>query len=121
MVAMTMPHDAPTAAELVEAVREWLTREVMPGAEPVNRFHARVAANILAIVEREIELGTGSGARPIELGSICSGWRTMPSSPRRSVRAASTTASTRCVVWCGTVWATSSRVANPRYLDRVEH
>jgi hypothetical protein len=61
--AMTAPHDAPSAAQLVEAVREWLEREVMSATEGRLRFHARVAANVLAIVERELELGGGQAAR----------------------------------------------------------
>ena len=51
------PHDAPSASELVEAVREWLERDVMPSAEGRLRFHGRVAINMLGMVEREIELG----------------------------------------------------------------
>jgi hypothetical protein len=47
----------PTAAELVEAVREWLERDVAPEADGRLRFHARVAVNMLAIVERELVLG----------------------------------------------------------------
>ena len=54
---MTGPHDVPTAAELVEAVREWLERDVAPEAHGRLRFHARVAVNMLAIVERELVLG----------------------------------------------------------------
>jgi hypothetical protein len=50
-------HDLPTAAELLEAVREWLETEVMPATDERLRFHARVAANVLAIVERELALG----------------------------------------------------------------
>jgi hypothetical protein len=60
---MTAPHDAPSAAQLVEAVREWLERDVMPSTEGRLRFHARVAANVLAIVERELELGDEQAAR----------------------------------------------------------
>lgn len=56
---MTAPHDAPTAAELVEAVREFLEGDVMAATEGRVRFHARVAARALAIVERELEAGTG--------------------------------------------------------------
>ncbi|GIU89378.1 MAG: hypothetical protein KatS3mg010_0477 [Acidimicrobiia bacterium] len=48
--------DRPTAAELVTAVREWIEREVMPSAEGRVAFHARVAANALGIVERELTL-----------------------------------------------------------------
>jgi hypothetical protein len=60
---MTSPHDAPSAAQLVEAVREWLEREVMTTTEGRLRFHARVAANVLAMVERELELGADQAAR----------------------------------------------------------
>ncbi len=59
---MTAPHDAPNANELLEAVREWIDRELIPGTEGRLRFHARVAANVLGIVEREIELGPGQAA-----------------------------------------------------------
>lgn len=59
---MTAPHDAPNGTELLEAVREWIEREVIPGTEGRLRFHARVAANVLGIVEREIELGPAQGA-----------------------------------------------------------
>src|SRR5262249_16003132 len=61
------PHGRPTASELLEAVREFLTRPVMPPSPPRRvrpaspgqlPFHARVAANVLAIVARELELGT---------------------------------------------------------------
>lgn len=54
---MTVPHDAPTAAELLESVREWLERDVVPAVEGRLQFHARVAANVLDIVAREMELG----------------------------------------------------------------
>jgi hypothetical protein len=48
------PHDAPSAAELVEAVREFLEGDVASATEGRVRFHARVAARVLAIVEREL-------------------------------------------------------------------
>ncbi len=51
------PHGRPTASELLEAVREFLTGQVMPATTGQLAFHARVAANILAIVARELELG----------------------------------------------------------------
>lgn len=51
------PHDRPTAAELVEAVREFLQRDVMDATSGRVHFHARVAANVLAIVERELAAG----------------------------------------------------------------
>ena len=54
---MTAPHDVPTAAQLVEAVREFLEGDVSAATEGRVRFHARVAANVCAIVERELALG----------------------------------------------------------------
>ena len=59
------PHDVPTAAELVEAVREWIDRDASSGA-PVSAFHARVAGNALAIVERELRLGDDHDRRHAE-------------------------------------------------------
>jgi aminoglycoside phosphotransferase (APT) family kinase protein len=44
----------PTAREILDAVRRFLTDDVMPGTTGRLSFHARVAANMLAIVEREL-------------------------------------------------------------------
>ncbi len=51
------PFGRPTAAELVEAVREYLEVNVMERSEGGARFEARVARNALAVVERELLLG----------------------------------------------------------------
>ena len=51
------PYGRPTASELLEAVREFLTDQVMPGTSGQLAFHARVAANVLGTVAREIEMG----------------------------------------------------------------
>ena len=50
-------YDPPTLAELVSAVREFLEEQAMPNLEGRDAFHARVAANALAIVARQLELG----------------------------------------------------------------
>jgi hypothetical protein len=55
---MVMPHDDPSARQLVEAVREWLERDVLAGTDGRLNFHTRVAINVLAMVERELELGS---------------------------------------------------------------
>jgi aminoglycoside phosphotransferase (APT) family kinase protein len=52
-------HDAPSATELLEAVRDFLVSDVMAGTGGRLRFHARVAANVVAMVGREIALGPG--------------------------------------------------------------
>jgi aminoglycoside phosphotransferase (APT) family kinase protein len=51
------PHGRPTASELLEAVREYLLGSVLPQTTGQLSFHARVAANVLAIAARELELG----------------------------------------------------------------
>jgi hypothetical protein len=48
-------NDRPTAEELLRAVERFLERDVVPRLEGVPRFHARVAANVVALVAREIE------------------------------------------------------------------
>jgi aminoglycoside phosphotransferase (APT) family kinase protein len=63
--ALPSPHGRPTASELLEAVREFLTGQVMPASSGQLAFHARVAANVLGIVARELELGPV----PAETGS----------------------------------------------------
>lgn len=59
-----MPTDRPHVNELVEAVREFLEREVQPALEGSLNFHTRVAVNVLRIVERE--LGSGEKLRADE-------------------------------------------------------
>jgi hypothetical protein len=44
----------PTAAELVAAVADFLGNDVRAATEGQVNFHARVAANVLRIVEREL-------------------------------------------------------------------
>jgi hypothetical protein len=51
------PHDIPSAVELLDAVREFLQSDVLPATEGRVRFHARVAANVVAMVARELALG----------------------------------------------------------------
>lgn len=47
-------HGRPTARELLDSVRGFLTDEVMAATSGRMSFHARVAANIISIVEREL-------------------------------------------------------------------
>ena len=49
-------YDRPEIRELVAVVKEFLERQAMPALEGRVAFHARVAANALGIVERELEL-----------------------------------------------------------------
>ncbi|QOF77871.1 DUF6285 domain-containing protein [Variovorax sp. 38R] len=49
--------DRPDIAELLEAVAAFLREQVVPATEGPVAFHARVAANTLDIVRREVQLG----------------------------------------------------------------
>jgi len=49
-------NDRPTGVELLRAVERFLEQEVVPQLDGPRRYHARVAANVVAIVAREIEM-----------------------------------------------------------------
>ena len=64
---MTAPHDRPTASELLEALHEWMERDLLPGVEGRLQFHTRVAINMVDIVRRELELGPDQDVRHQEV------------------------------------------------------
>ncbi|GAA2545835.1 DUF6285 domain-containing protein [Mycolicibacterium diernhoferi] len=66
---MTDLHYKPTAAELVAAVAEFLEGEVRTETTGALNFHARVAANVLRIVERELA-ATGEDEPRAELAAL---------------------------------------------------
>ncbi|MEQ1756466.1 MAG: DUF6285 domain-containing protein [Micropepsaceae bacterium] len=47
--------DQPSAVEIIGAVREFIEKQAIPQLTGRTAFHARVAANALAIVARELE------------------------------------------------------------------
>lgn len=49
--------DRPTMAELLEAVEEFIAKDIRPHLDAHRAFNARVAENILAIVRRELAMG----------------------------------------------------------------
>lgn len=55
----------PRTEELVESVRLWID-EIRPSLDPRNAFLARVAANALATVGRELTDGPAAEARAVE-------------------------------------------------------
>jgi hypothetical protein len=71
-----MTRGIPSSAELAEAVREFLEQEVIPATDGRLSFHARVAANVLGQLERELQNGlpeaTGDAdlAQAIRAGSV---------------------------------------------------
>lgn len=48
--------DRPSAAELLDAVRAFIEKDVITALDGTAKFHARVAANVLAIVGRELAM-----------------------------------------------------------------
>ena len=49
-------YDPPSLSELIAVVRDFIESQAMPKLEGRTAFHARVAANALAIVERQLQL-----------------------------------------------------------------
>jgi hypothetical protein len=63
---MTSLHDAPSAPDLVEAVREFLERDVIGATTGRTQFHTKVAIRVLAMVERELRDGARLEAAHLE-------------------------------------------------------
>jgi alcohol dehydrogenase class IV len=47
--------DRPTSVELLEAAADFVDREIVPAIEGARQFQARVVANVMRIVAREIQ------------------------------------------------------------------
>jgi len=62
-----MSRGIPSTAELARAVREFLEQEVMPATEGRLSFHARVAANVMGQIERELQFGLPDTAGDTDL------------------------------------------------------
>jgi hypothetical protein len=54
---MSDPVDLPTAEDLLQIVRELLVDSVLPATSGPLAYQVRIAANLLSIVLREMELG----------------------------------------------------------------
>lgn len=54
--------DQPSVTELLRAVNDFLRERVLPQLEGHAAFHGRVAANVLGIVQRELETAPGANA-----------------------------------------------------------
>jgi hypothetical protein len=50
-------NDRPDAGELLAVVERFLRDELVPALDGPRRFHTRVAANVLAVVARELARG----------------------------------------------------------------
>jgi hypothetical protein len=111
-----IPHDTPSAGELIEAVREWLERDVLTTTEGRVQFHTRVAVNVLSIVERELALGEGhAAAHRQRLTTVGVDDDTELAEAIRSGRLDDRLAEVRALVWESV--RDKLAVANPKYLD----
>jgi hypothetical protein len=54
----------PKTEELAKAVAGWID-EIRPGLDPRNAFLARVAVNVLGVVQRELTQGPAAEARAV--------------------------------------------------------
>ena len=57
----------PRADELLATVAEVLERDLVPALTGPAQHHARVAASLVGIVERELRLGPAADAREVEV------------------------------------------------------
>ena len=55
----------PRTEELAKAVAGWID-EIRPGLDPRNAFLARVAVNVLGVIQRELTQGPAAEARALE-------------------------------------------------------
>jgi hypothetical protein len=124
--------DRPLAAELAEAVREFIETEVLPRIDdPRLRFRALVALNGLGILEREIALSAPLVRREVEsLARLLGHADPLPDDPLelrrhaadlnlalvRRIRAGDAPEGT--LAHCLATVADKLRVASPRYLER---
>jgi hypothetical protein len=132
-------YDHPTAAELIAAARMQLERNVLPAlAEPRLRFQTLVAANVLAIVERELAGGEAHLAAAWQRMAELLGEQrviTPPAGPELRAAVAAQNLALCDAIRAGAFDAGPRRqallahlrhaaeaelaVANPRYLERV--
>jgi hypothetical protein len=124
--------DRPHAAELAEAVREFIETEVLPVIDdPRLRFRVLVAANGLGILERELTLGPAlvrhqveslarllgrEGPIPDDLAALRDRARDLDGELARRIRAGDVPEGALAHL-LATV-ADKLRIASPRYLER---
>jgi len=116
--------DRPNAAELAQAVREFIETEVLPGMDdPRLRFRTLVAANGLGILEREIALGASlarllghAGPLPDDVDELRRRAADLNRELARRIRAGDAPEGTLAHL-VATV-ADKLRIASPRYLER---
>ncbi len=99
-----MSHDRPPPAELAEAVREFLEREILPALDDHRlRFRTIVAINGLGILQRQLEASPAGPGEP-DVAELA-----------RAIRAGEAPADV--LETLKEHVAAKLRVANPKYLE----
>ncbi len=100
--------DRPTALELIEAVTEYLSTEVLPSATDHRaKFRTLVALNALGIAYRELQAGTDVGLADDEAAELA-----------RRIRAGDVRDDDHARLKEHV--AAKLRISNPAYLERYE-
>jgi hypothetical protein len=60
-----MPLSLSPAPDMLATIRAYLETEILPGLRDPQRFNVRVAANMLAMIERELTLGAAATAEEL--------------------------------------------------------
>ncbi len=120
-----MSQDRPTAAELVEAVREFLESDVVPAVSGRTLFHTRVAVNALGIVQRELDEGVAADAAEHERLRVLLGYDAtlgeLDAALAAGIRSGELDGARNDVVsHVRRTVADKVRIANPRYLRAPE-
>jgi Domain of unknown function (DUF6285) len=80
--------DRPSAPELLESVAEYLVGELRPEVPQGQRFKVLVAANVCAVVAREIKAGEGPDREDLILfGELLGEARNAPEDPHELAEA----------------------------------
>jgi len=100
--------DRPEAAELVEAVFEFLASEVLPHApDHRSKFRTLVAMNALSIARRELEASGSEPQRPADLARMAEEVRARGARPELLAALKEHVAA-------------KLRISNPAYLEKYE-
>jgi hypothetical protein len=112
-------HGVPSARELAAALGEFLSEEVMPATEGRMSFMARVASNVAAQIERELELGPAlARAHAARLAALGTADDAALADAIRSGRLDARTADVIIALRASTT--DRLRIANPRHLEPAD-
>ncbi len=83
-----MPQSRPPAADMLAVIRDYLEAEILPGLRDDKWFNVKVAANMLAMIERELRLGPQANAEEAERLTALAGQGGSPEELNRLLAAA---------------------------------